>query len=96
MNTIFIHDFRIATRIGVYAWERKATQSIRLDLEIGLADAAPFTSGELADAIDYAAVVQRLKVLAADNPHPLLERFAEAVADVVLSEFRAAWVKVAQ
>lgn len=94
MNTIFIHDFRIATRIGVYAWERKATQTIRLDLEIGLADAAPFTTGELADAVDYAAVVERLKVLAADNPHPLLERFAEAVAEIVLTEFPAAWVKV--
>lgn len=94
MNTIFIHDFRLSTRIGVYAWERQAKQTIRLDLEIGLPDDKPFSSGELEDAVDYAAVVGRLREFAADNPHPLLERFAEAIADIVLAEFGAAWVKV--
>ena len=34
MNTIFIHDFRVATKIGVYDWERKIAQTIRIDLEI--------------------------------------------------------------
>ena len=94
MNTIFIHDFRVATKIGVYDWERKATQTVRLDLDIGLASDAAFRSGELADALDYAAVVQRLRAFAATNPYPLLERFAEGIADIVLNEFDAAWVKV--
>ena len=94
MNTIFIHDFRLATKIGVYEWERKVAQTIRLDLEIGVASDAAFRTGELADAVDYAAVVERLRSFAVDHPYPLLERFAEAVAQLVLSEFAAAWVKV--
>jgi 7,8-dihydroneopterin aldolase/epimerase/oxygenase len=94
VNTIFIHDFRVATKIGVYSWERHLPQTVRLDLEIGLVDDAAFTSGELVDAIDYAAVVERLRAFAASNPHPLLERFAQAIADVVLAEFNASWVKV--
>lgn len=94
MNTIFIHDFRLATKIGVYAWERKIAQTIRLDLEIGLASDAAFRTGELDDAVDYAAVVERLRSFARDHPYPLLERFAEAVAQIVLTEFAAAWVKV--
>ena len=94
MNSIFIHDLRVETKIGVYEWERKLPQTIRLDLEIGLPSARPFTSGELADAVDYAAVVERLKALAAQNPHPLLERFAESVAQTVLAEFGAPSVKV--
>jgi dihydroneopterin aldolase len=94
VNTIFIHDFRVATKIGVYDWERKATQTVRLDLDIGLASDAAFASGDLADALDYAAVVQRLRAFAASHPYPLLERFAEAVAQLVLDEFPAAWVKV--
>jgi 7,8-dihydroneopterin aldolase/epimerase/oxygenase len=94
MNTIFIHDFRVATKIGVYEWERKITQTIRLDLEIGLSSDAAFRSGELADAVDYAAVVERLRVFAANHPYPLLERFAEAVAQIILAEFAAQSVKV--
>lgn len=94
MDTIFIHDFRVTTKIGVYDWERRMPQTVRLDLDIGLADARAFDSGDFADALDYAAVVARLRAFAATNPHPLLERFAQAVADLVLDEFGAASVKV--
>lgn len=94
MNTIFIHDFRVSTKIGVYDWERRMPQTVRLDLDIGLASDRAFASGKFADTIDYAAVVDRLRALAADNPHPLLERFAQAIADVVLDEFGAQSVRV--
>ncbi len=94
MNAIFIHDFRIETRIGVYAWERELPQTIRLDLEIGLPSERAFQTGELVDALDYAAVVARLTAFATDHGHPLLERFTEAIADIVRNEFRAPWVKV--
>lgn len=93
-NTIFIHDFRVQTKIGVYAWEKHMPQTLRLDLEIGLADDRAFRSGKFADALDYAKVVERLAAFAATNPHPLLERFAEAIAEIVLGEFAASWVKL--
>ncbi len=94
MNSIFIHDLRVSTRIGVYAWERHLPQTLRLDVDIALPSARPFETGDLADAIDYAKVVERLKALAADNPHALLERFAEGVAQTILAEFGAPSVKV--
>lgn len=94
MNTIFIHDLRVATRIGVYDWERELPQTIRIDVDIELPSARPFESGQLADAVDYAAVVKRIKSFAASNPHPLLERFTEAIAALVLDEFGAPGVKV--
>jgi dihydroneopterin aldolase len=94
MNSIFIHDLRVETKIGVYEWERHLPQTIRIDLEIGLPSARPFTSGDFADAVDYAAVVERIKALAAGNPHPLVERFAESIAQLVLDEFGAPSVKV--
>ena len=53
-----------------------------------------FRSADFADALDYSAVVARLQALAKDHPHQLLERFAQAVADIVLGEFDAPWVKV--
>jgi dihydroneopterin aldolase len=93
-DTIFIEDLRLHTRIGVYEWEQHVPQPIALDLEIAMPSRAPFSSDEFGDALDYAAVVARLRALAADHPHRLLERFAEAVADIVVTEFGAPWVRV--
>ena len=94
MNTIFIHDLRLETKVGVYAWERELPQTIRVDLDIGMPSTRAFETGVLADAIDYAAVVTRIRAFAIEHPHELLERFAEAVASLILGEFGAQSVKV--
>ena len=94
MNTIFIHDLRVETRIGVYEWEQHLPQLVRLDVDLGLPADAAFTSDKFGDALDYSAVVTRIKALAASHPHKLMERFAQAIADIVLTEFGAPWVKV--
>ena len=93
-STIFIHDLRIATRIGVYSWEAHMDQVVRLDLDIGAPSPKPFESGRLDDALDYAAVVARIKAYADAHGHPLLERFAQGIADLVRTEFGAPWVRV--
>ena len=94
MNTIFIQDLRLDTRIGVYAWERRLPQTIRLDVDITPATSRAFDTGELADAIDYAAVVARIRAFACNNPYALLERFSEAVARIVIDEFGAQSVRL--
>ena len=94
MNAIFIHDLRVETRIGIYEWEKHVAQTVRLDIELGLPSDDVFRTGDFADALDYAAVVKRLQAFAADHPHHLLERYAQAIADLLLNEFGAPWVKV--
>lgn len=94
MNTIFIHDLRVQTRIGVYPWEAHLPQTLRLDIELGAPADAPFHSDEFADALDYAAVVKRLQEFAGSHSHRLMERFAQAIADIALTEFNVPWVRV--
>jgi dihydroneopterin aldolase len=94
MNTIFIHDLRVETRIGVYDWERHLPQTLRLDIELGFASDQVFRTGDFADALDYSAVVTRVQAFSADHPHQLLERFAQAIADILLSEFATPWIKL--
>jgi dihydroneopterin aldolase len=93
-STIFIQDLRVTTRIGVYAWEAHIDQTVRLDLDIGAPSPVPFASGRFEDALDYAAVVERIRAYAEAHEHPLLERFAEGIATIVRDEFRAPWVRV--
>ena len=94
MNTIFVQELRVETRIGVYAWEQHLTQPLLIDLELALPSARAFTTDDFADALDYAAVVKRIQAFAADHPHKLLERFAEALADLLRAEFGSPWVRV--
>lgn len=94
MNTIFIADLKVETRIGIYDWEQRLKQPLLLNLEIEPPSAAAFASDSFADALDYAAVVARVKAFAADHPHKLLERFAAALADLVCEEFGVRWVQV--
>ena len=94
MDTIFITDLRIDTRIGVYEWEKHVKQSVMINIEIAMPHSRAGTSDDFADALDYAAVVGRVQALLADHPHSLLERLAEAIAALVLGEFHAPWVRV--
>ena len=94
MNAIFIHDLRVETRIGIYEWERHLAQTVRLDIELGLPSDEVFRTGDFTDALDYAAVVKRLQAFAADHPHQLMEPYAQAIADLLMGEFGAPWVKV--
>jgi dihydroneopterin aldolase len=94
MDTIFIQDLRLHTRVGIYPWERELPQLLKLDLELGLASDAVFRSDDFVDALDYAAVVTRLKRYAGEHRHQLLERFAQGIADIVLTEFAADWARV--
>ena len=94
MNTIFVHELRVDTRIGVYVWEQHLPQALLIDLELALPSAKAFASDDFADALDYAEVVKRIQAFAAHHPHKLLERFAEALAELLRSEFGSPWVRV--
>ena len=94
MNTIFVHELRVDTRIGIYAWEQHLTQALLIDLELELPSVTAVASDDFADALDYAAVVKRVQAFAADHRHKLLERFADALAELLRSEFGSPWVRV--
>ena len=93
MDIIFIHDFRVDILIGIYDWERKVPQTVQFDLEIGIPDRARPVS-KIGDTIDYAKVAARLETSVHGNHFPLVEKLAEHVAQLVLQEFKAPWVRV--
>ncbi|MGA7951330.1 MAG: dihydroneopterin aldolase [Thiobacillaceae bacterium] len=96
MDILFLRDFRLDLIIGIYEWERKTPQPVRLDLEIGLPHNKACDTDQVADTIDYGAVAGRLKDYLNNTPQPitLVEAVAEHVARIVLNEFGAPWVKV--
>ena len=93
LDHIFIRDFRLQTLIGFHRRERIVPQTIRVDLEIGIANRAVFASDKVADCIDYDRVTSRVREVAGAHVN-LVETLADRVAAMVLDEFGAAWVKV--
>lgn len=92
MDTIFINELRIETRIGIYAWEQQVAQALLLDLEIGLRGSHAAHSDNITDTIDYATVVARIRELFSGQHFSLLEHAAEAIAQMIFCEFNAPWL----
>ena len=94
MDCIFLRELRLDAWIGLHRYEKVAPQTIELDLELGFPDPGVFKTGKVADTIDYGLVTLRLKELLANEKFGLVESLAERIAQVLLDEFKAPWVKI--
>ena len=94
MDIIFISELKIETLIGIYEWEKTVPQTIQLDLEVGLRCEHAAKSGRIDDTIDYSRVVGRIEQLFKERHFQLLENAAEGLAEVILREFKAPWLRL--
>ena len=94
MDTIFISELKVKTKLGVPAWERMLAQTIILDIEIGYDLAKAGKSDAIADTIDYGAVVARIQATLKEHSFQLVEALAEHVCQLILKEFSAHIVKI--
>jgi 7,8-dihydroneopterin aldolase/epimerase/oxygenase len=89
---IFIRRLQFDACIGVYEWEKLSQQPVVLDLEFGLLSDAACHSDRLADTVDYARVVERLRTLATSSHYELVESLAETMALALQEEFGVPWL----
>lgn len=94
MDTIFLRDLRVETLIGVYAWERRVPQTLQIDLEIALPDHHSGQSDDIRDTLDYADIVQRIHNTLGSRHFNLLEALAEHIAQLLLTDFGAPWIRI--
>jgi 7,8-dihydroneopterin aldolase/epimerase/oxygenase len=94
MDSIFISELKVKTKLGVPEWERMTPQTIILDIEIGYDLSAAGNSDAIADTIDYGAVVARIQSTLKEHSFQLVEALAEHVCQLILKEFKAESVKI--
>ena len=94
LDLIFIEGFVGETVIGIHETELHRPQPLVIDLHAGLTRARACDTDRIADTIDYGVVCERLRRLLVEHRLQLLEAFAETVADILICEFGAAWVRV--
>lgn len=94
MDTIFLHDLRVETIVGVGDWERKIRQTVSIDLEMGADIRRAAKSDSIDDTLNYKLVAKRVQQFVAESSFQLVETLAERIADIVLKEFDVPWVEV--
>jgi dihydroneopterin aldolase len=94
LDLILIEGLSGHTVIGIHGGELHAPQPIVIDLQAGVPRAHACDTDHIGDTIDYGVVRERLHRLMAEHRVRLLEAFAEQVADILLGEFGAHWVRV--
>ena len=93
-DKIFILGLRAEAVIGVYDWEQDIKQPLEFDLEIVTNVAKASATDALEDAVDYAAISQRIIEMTSNSSYKLIETVAEHVAAMVLREFGVRWLQL--
>jgi FolB domain-containing protein len=87
-DLIRISDLEVDTVIGVGDVERAKPQKLLLSLDLRVKDIGPaaFTDN-IHLTVDYSAVAERVKILAASRPRHLIETLAEEISADLLKSF---------
>lgn len=84
VGRVELRGLRVLGRHGVLAEERLRAQPFELDLDLVLDTSTAADSDDLADTVDYAAVVAAASRVVEGEHCMLLERLASRVAEAVL------------
>ncbi len=93
-DTVKIRGLELPTLIGVPDEERADQQVLKVHVDMIPEVNFGALADEIAGGVDYYQVALRLKTVALERPRKLIETLAEDLANVVLTEFSVANVRV--
>ncbi len=93
-DTIFLHELRVQTVVGIWEWERKIRQTVSIDLEMAADIRRAAKNDSIEDTLNYKSVAKRVKQFVEDSEFQLVETMAEKIAETVLAEFELPWIEV--
>ena len=94
LDIIFIEGFTGETVIGIHDSELHRPQPVVIDVHAGVPRVLACSTDRIGDTIDYSAVHERLRRLLREHRLQLLEAFAQAIAELLIEDFGAVWVRV--
>ncbi len=94
MDTVFIHNLEADAVIGIYDWERKIRQRLRIDLEMSADVATAARTEDINDALNYKTLSDDLLEYIRNSEFQLIETLAENIASIVQEKYHVQWVKL--
>ena len=94
MDIIFLHDLEVEATIGIFEWEKRIKQKVRIDLEMAADTTKAASTDSIKDTLDYKAVSKRVIQFVEGSRYELIETLIEKVAAILITEFNIPWVRV--
>jgi dihydroneopterin aldolase len=94
VDKIFLRELQVQAVIGIWEWERRITQTVRLDLEMATDARAAAKTDSVDDALNYKDIAKRVIEFTRQSKFALVETLAESVARIIVQDFGVAWVRV--
>ncbi|PIE39463.1 MAG: dihydroneopterin aldolase [Gammaproteobacteria bacterium] len=94
MDRIIIEALEVDTVIGIRDWERRVRQRVLISFELAWDTRRAAATGDIHDALDYAAVAQVAQNYAASARCCLIEELAEGLASLIYEEFTVPWLRL--
>lgn len=93
MDTLNIKALKVATKIGIHAWEQRINQQLLIDISIP----SDFSNcqDKIENTLDYAAICQLITEYVESTSFQLIETVAEHVALRIKEEFKVGNLTVA-
>lgn len=91
---VFIRDFTLEARIGVYPDERERTQPIRVNLDMAVCETAPDLRDDLTNVVCYERIADDIRAIVGSGHVNLVETLAERIAAASLGDARVRRVRV--
>lgn len=93
-DKILLTDLRLQGILGIEPEERQHPQEILVNVTAYADIRAAARSDDIADAVNYAAMAERIRQHVATGAPLLVERLAEEIAGIILAEFNVTKVRV--
>ncbi|GAC1348261.1 MAG: dihydroneopterin aldolase [Acetobacteraceae bacterium] len=84
---VFLRDMVLQASIGIHPHEREGLQRIRINVDLGVAEAAS-AADRLDTVVDYEKVARTVRAIASGPHVNLVETLAERIADACLADGR--------
>ncbi|MDM3592798.1 bifunctional dihydroneopterin aldolase/7,8-dihydroneopterin epimerase [Proteus mirabilis] len=94
MDIVFIDQLSVITTIGVYDWEKTIKQKLVFDIEMEWDNKRASQTDDVAHCLDYASVSHAIIEYVEKRRFELVERVAEEVAQLLITQFSVPRVKI--
>ena len=89
---VFVRDLVLGANIGVYNYERKAAQPVRVNIDLTVEDTA--IDDQVKNVVDYARVIEGVRAIIGEGHINLVETLAERIAHWCLDDGRVLAARV--
>lgn len=94
MDTIFLRGLEIEAVIGIWEWERRIRQLVRIDLELATDIRAAAATDAIEKALDYKEIAKRVIAFVSESRFKLVETLADNIARIIVIEFGVPWLRL--